>query len=67
MDLAGIELSFEQKTLLNSLNEISFCIVLFINDIMYVHMGPEKSKKIPIIFLKAKSSEIAKHFRKCKS
>ena len=33
-------------------------------------MGPEdpsNRKKIPIIFLKAKSSEIAEHFQKCKS
>ena len=30
-------------------------------------MGPEdpSNKKIPIIFFKAKSSEIAKHFQKC--
>ena len=33
------------------------------------HMGPEdpSKKKIPIIFFKAKLSEIAKYFQKCKS
>ena len=35
-----------------------------------IHMGPEdpsNRKKIPIIFIKAKFSEIARRFQKCKS